>query len=86
MPVHPWTLCRSLVTLEVTAAACLLVMALLRATALALAVGRANANAYPPLTNGAEYVRLTEGTFDAFVGDALKAGKTAMIRWIASNG
>ena len=63
------------------------VMALLRATALALALGSANAGgAYPDLSNGAQYVKLTDSTFDSFIGDALAAGKTAMVRWIASEG
>ena len=62
-------------------------MAFLRATALALAVGSANAGgAYPDLTNGAQYLKLTDATFDSFVNDAIAAGKTAMIRWIASEG
>ena len=62
-------------------------MALLRATALALALNSANAGgAYPDLTNGAQYLKLTDATFDSFVNDALAAGKTAMIRWIASEG
>ena len=62
-------------------------MALLRTAALALALGSAHAGgAYPDLSNGAQYVKLTDSTFDSFVNDALAAGKTAMIRWIASEG
>jgi len=65
----------------------LLVMALLRATALALALGSANAGgAYPDLSGGASYIKLTDATFDSFINDALAAGKTAMVRWIASEG
>jgi len=61
-------------------------MALLRTTALALALGTANAGgAYPDLTNG-QYLKLTDATFDSFINDAIAAGKTAMIRWIASEG
>ena len=63
------------------------VMALLRATALALALGSANAGgAYPDLSGGASYIKLTDATFDSFINDALAAGKTAMVRWIASEG
>ena len=62
-------------------------MALLRTTALALALGSANAGgAYPDLQNGAQYLKLTDATFDSFINDALAAGKTAMVRWIASEG
>ena len=62
-------------------------MALLRATALALALGSANAGgAYPELSGGASYIKLTDATFDSFINDALAAGKTAMVRWIASEG
>ena len=62
-------------------------MALLRATVLALALGSANAGgAYPDLSNSAQYLKLTDSTFDSFVNDAIAAGKTAMIRWIASEG
>ena len=62
-------------------------MALLRATALALALNSANAGgAYPELTNGAQSLTLTDSTFDSFVNDAIAAGKTAMVRWIASEG
>ena len=62
-------------------------MALLRATALALALGSANAgSAYPELSGGASYIKLTDATFDSFINDALAAGKTAMVRWIASEG
>ena len=63
------------------------VMALLRTTALALALGSANAGgAYPELSGGASYIKLTDATFDSFINDALAAGKTAMVRWIASEG
>ena len=62
-------------------------MALLRATALCLAIGTTNAGgAYPDLSNGAQYLKLTDATFDSFIHDALAAGKTAMVRWIASEG
>ena len=30
--------------------------------------------------------KLTTGTFDAFIADAIGSGKTAMVRWIASEG
>ena len=62
-------------------------MALLRATALALALSSANAGgAYPELSGGTSYIKLTDATFDSFINDALAAGKTAMVRWIASEG
>ena len=62
-------------------------MALLRATALCLAIGTTNAGgAYPDLSNGAQYLKLTDATFDSFINDALAAGRTAMVRWIASEG
>ena len=40
----------------------------------------------PDLSNGAQYLKLTDSTFDSFINDAIAAGKTAMVRWIASEG
>ena len=58
----------------------------LRATALALALGSANAGgAYPELSGGASH-QAHDATFDSFINDALAAGKAAMVRWIASEG
>ena len=54
-------------------------MALLRATALALASSRRKRRG----GNGAQprrLIKLTDATFDSFINDALAAGKTAMVR------
>ena len=58
-----------------------------RAVALALALGAASAGpgggTYPP---GVSYNKLTAETFNDFVEGAIADGKTAMVRWIASEG
>jgi len=56
---------------------------LARGLVLALAVGTA-AGAGSALVEGT--TKLTPATFDAFVADAIASGKTAMVRWIASEG
>ena len=58
-----------------------------RAVTLALALGAASAGpgggTYPP---GVSYNKLTAETFNDFVEGAIADGKTAMVRWIASEG
>lgn len=57
--------------------------ALVRGLVLALAVSTAH-GAGSALVEGT--TRLTPETFNGFVQDAIDSGKTAMVRWIASEG
>jgi len=54
---------------------------LLRATALALAIGSAHGSATVEGTTV-----LTSANFDSFIAGALEKGQTAMVRFIASSG